>query len=411
MSQKGNGKMATLLITGFDSAWGGTRRGAMCDLWIDKASGKIEIKLPPVAVTWSDAIQRVTSYAQQSHHILAIDQGLVVPNHSGMRPVDKLLAKALGAMQCSAYPANRQNESCYGTNAGIWALLTKLEQSGYVHQPMSIPGSTSGKFYFECYPHPAIIALQNRTRVLKYKCRHCNQDDWKELVDFLSTLPVTNLSATVEACSSQNKGDEDKLDSIVCAYIAVLWWQHGTTQSSMLGNMIDGYIVTPHSEATLKQFRKVFGKQINDDSGAPTALPGGGSPAISSPTQSGPAVEPAEVVPVLLDEVAWAGPVELVATDTGNLSRNMKQEKGKPSIVINDWMDQNRFNGYRLIVKLLDEDAEPEVAFVPHLHSEIQKVLMADRDGQPGLWFLLVAGASKKTPLRFRIKYRYQQID
>jgi len=89
----------------------------------------------------------------------------------------------------------------------------------------------------------------------------------------------------------------------------------------------------------------------------------------------------------------------------------MKQEKGKPSIVINDWMDQNRFNGYRLIVKLLDEDAEPEVAFVPHLHSEIQKVLMADRDGQPGLWFLLVAGASKKTPLRFRIKYRYQQID
>ena len=135
-------------------------------------------------------------------------------------------------------------------------------------------------------------------------------------------------------------------------YIAVLWWQHGTTQSSMLGNMIDGYIVTPHSEATLKQFRKVFGKQINDDSGAPTALPGGGSPAISSPTQSGPAVEPAEVVPVLLDEVAWAGPVELVATDTGNLSRNMKQEKGKPSIVINDWMDQNRFNGYRLIVKL-----------------------------------------------------------
>ena len=94
--------MATLLITGFDSAWGGTQRGAMCDLWIDKASGKIEIKLPPVAVTWSDAIQRVTSYAQQSHHILAIDQGLVVPNHNGMRPVDKLLEKL--SVQCSVLP-------------------------------------------------------------------------------------------------------------------------------------------------------------------------------------------------------------------------------------------------------------------------------------------------------------------
>lgn len=403
--------MDCLHITGFDSAWGRTQRGAMCDLWIDKKTGNIKIDTLPVSVTWRDAVQRVPGYAQHSHHLLAIDQGLVVPNHDGIRPVEKKLAKALGAMHCSAYPSNRSNESCYGPNAGIWAFLTQLQQHGYVHKPMSIPQSKSGRFFFECYPHPAIIAMLNRTRVLKYKCRHGNQDEWKELVDFLKTLPVTNLATMVESLAFQNKANEDKLDSIVCAYTAVLWWKHGLTQSSMIGHMAHGYIVTPHSEATLKQFKKVFGKEMNDDGGTPPVLPEGGSPAVSNPHQTGPAVEQVEVSTVVLDEVGWTGPVELVATDISNLSRNMRERKGRPSKVINDWMDQARFNGYRLIVKFLDEDAEPEVAFVSHSHSDSQKVLMADVYGQPGLWFLLVDGASKETPLRFRIKYRYQRLD
>lgn len=402
--------MDRLHITGFDSAWGGTQRGAMCDLWIDKATGQVGIDTLPVAVTWRDAIQRVAIYAHHPHHILAIDQGLVVPNQEGMRPVEKLLAKALGAMDCSAYPSNRSNDSCFGPNAGIWAFLTALQQHGYVHKPMSVPQSKSGRYYFECYPHPAIIALLKLSKVLKYKCRHGNQAEWQELVDFLKTLPVANLSSIVEALAFQNKANEDKLDSIVCACTALLWWQHGTTRSSMIGNMNHGYIVTPHSDATLKQFQKVFGKQMNDDSGTPPPLPSGSGVTASLPVPTVPAAKQPGVAPISPDEGGWSGPNELVATDTTNLSRNMREKKGRPSKVINEWMDESRFNGYRLVVKFLDEDAEPEVGFVPHSHSESQKVLMADRDGQPGLWFLLVAGASKETPLRFRTKYRYQRL-
>jgi predicted RNase H-like nuclease len=409
MTKQGNTEMDRLHITGFDSAWGGTQRGAMCDLWIDKETGCIQIDSPPVSVTWREAIQRVVSYAQHTHHVLAIDQGLVVPNLEGMRPVEKMLAKALGKMECSAYPSNRSNDSCFGPNAGIWALLTALQQHGYVHKPMSVPQSKSGRYYFECYPHPTIIALLSRLKVLKYKCRHGNQAEWKKLVDFLKALPVNNLPLTVDALAFQNKANEDKLDSIVCAYTAVLWWQHGVEQSSMIGNMNDGYIVTPHSEVTLKQFKKVFGKQMNADSGTPPALPSSG--IASRPLQTSPTVKQRCPAPIGSEEGCWCGPVELVATDTTNLSRNMREKKGRPSKVINDWMDETRLNGYRLIVKFLDEDAEPEVAFVPHSHSESQKVLMPDMDGQPGLWFLLVAGASKETPLRFRTKYRYQRLD
>ena len=155
--------MNQLHVSGFDSAWGGTQQGALCDLRIDKKTRIIEINGGPVSVTWAEAIERVASYSKLEHHIFAIDQGLVVPNQTGMRPVERFLAKALGSMGCSAYPSNRSNQTCYGPNAGIWAFLTQLQQHRYVHKPMSIPGSTDGKFYFECYPHPAIIALLNRT--------------------------------------------------------------------------------------------------------------------------------------------------------------------------------------------------------------------------------------------------------
>jgi predicted RNase H-like nuclease len=394
--------MDHLHISGFDSAWGGSQKGAICDLWIDKCTGTIEIDAPPVSVSWSEANQHAARYAAYAHHILAIDQSLVVPNDAGMRPVERLLAQALGDMECSAYPTNRSNESCYGVNAGIWSFLNQLQQHGYVHSPMSIPNSKSGRFYFECYPHPAIIALLNRTKVLKYKCRHRNGADWLELLTLMNSLPVNNLSKIVSGLAAQTKANEDKLDSIICAYTAVLWWQLGTVRSSMIGTLTDGYMVTPHSDETLRRFKKVFGSQMNDGSTPPPVpLPVGGHGPLMPP-------KPASATkPLVLESVQWSGPDELVATDTSNLSRNMRLRKGKPSEVINDWMDPSKFRGYRLIVKFLDEDAEPEVSFVPHSHSEKQQVLMADQEEQRELWFLLVAGAKKETPLRFRIKYKY----
>jgi len=277
-------------------------------------------------------------------------------------------------------------------------------------KPMSIPQSKEGHYYFECYPHPAIIALLNRKKVLKYKCRHRNQAEWQELVKYLKSLPVTNLSPIVEEMVFQNKANEDKLDSIVCAYTALLWWQHGTTQSSMIGNMNDGYIVTPHNNATLKQFQKVFGKQMNNDSGTPPALPRGGAVSRSRPAPTVPTQQPSFAM-ISPNKGEWSEPVELVATDTTNLSRNMRKKKGRPSSVINDWMDETRFTASRLVVKFLDEDAEPEVAFVPHKASEVQKTLKPDRNAQPGVWFLLVAGASKQNPLTFRVRYCHQALD
>lgn len=403
-----------LCLTGFDSAWGGTQRGAICDFWFDTETGETEIREPPSSVTWDQASQRVDRYSIYSHHVLAIDQGLIVPNARGMRPVEKLLAKALGSMHCSAYPSSRSNESCYGPRAGIWSFLSRLDRSGYRHEPMRIPGSSSGRFYFECYPHPAIIGLLDRRKILKYKCRHSDKAAWDELVGYLKRLPVRNLPGIVGSLSFQNKSNEDKLDSIVCAYTALLWWQRGTDRSTMIGDMSTGYIVTPHNEETLTRFKKAFVQQVNrcDAQPAPVREPTvdeleASRRTAESTNDANPVAPPSDSVNGGND---WLGPVELVATDTTNLPRNLRPKPGKRSRTINDWMDMSRFHGHRLIVKLLDEDGEPEIAFVPHSHSDDHKCLMPDREGQPGVWLLLVAGASKKTPLRFRIKYKYQML-
>lgn len=403
--------MDKLHITGFDSAWGGTQKGAICEIWIDKLTGKAVMEMAPEAVTWHGAVERVARYAKFSHHIIAVDQGLIVPNNAGMRPVEKKLAEALGSMHCSAYPSNRSNISCFGENAGIWKFLEELQNKSYLHKPMSIPMSTTGRFIFECYPHPAIIAMLGRVKILKYKCRHRNIADWEILLGFLKSLPIEGLPQHLETLAPQNKENEDKLDAIVCAYIAVLWWQHGIEQSSMLGSMTSGYIITPRTPEMLIKLNRVFGEEVNnDESGiAPTirqevedSSHSRGSSHISIADQKRPST-------INTDDSEWSEPVELIATDTTNLSRNKKSERG-PSIVINEWM--NKFSDHRLFVKFLEEDGEPEVVFVPHSASPVQKSLTCERDGQQGkVWRLMVAGASKKSPLSFQIQYRYQPLD
>jgi predicted RNase H-like nuclease len=39
---------------------------------------------------------------------------------------------------------------------------------------------------------------------------------------------------------------EDKLDSLICAYVAAYWWYWGAAKNLVLGNETAGYIVIPN---------------------------------------------------------------------------------------------------------------------------------------------------------------------
>jgi hypothetical protein len=174
---------------------------------------------------------------------------------------------------------------------------------------MAIPGAGHGRFYFECYPHPAIVGLFDLRGILKYKVQHRSLDDWQVLIRLLRSLasaelPIRNIESFVQEDQPQNKRNEDKLDSIISAYVAAYWWKFGVQRSSVIGDLSTGYIVTPHSERTFAALARVFGGQMNPQ-GAVRALP----PAMRSHEGGGAAVDVRQTNPhAEIPEVSGALP-------------------------------------------------------------------------------------------------------
>lgn len=253
--------MRDLVFSGFDSAWGRRNKGALCHLGL-RTDGDLEFVAAPDACTWSDATQwaRTTSW---ENHVVAIDQSLVVRNAAGMRPVERKLAKALmREFGCGAHASNTTNP-CYGPAGGIWDFVEALESRGYRQEPVAVAGRQAGRFYFECFPHPALLGLFDLDTLLAYKVRHRDRSAWQRLLGLLRSLEqreprLRGIGAYARAGLPQTLDNENKLDSIVAAYVAAYWWHHGTRRSVSLGSLSDGYIVTPVSERTRAAFDRVF---------------------------------------------------------------------------------------------------------------------------------------------------------
>src|ERR1017187_8925808 len=217
------------VYTGFDSAWGGVKRGAICNLAL-LDDGSLWLAGDPVGVDWDQALIHAKQEMSAALRVWAIDQPLVVPNQEGCRPVERDLAKALMAdFGCGAHSSNL-GMTAWATDAPIWSLERALEDNGYFHSPMAIPEAAGGRFYFECYPHPALLGLFDLDQIVKYK--RGGLDEWQRLLQLLRSLtaaelPIRNICEFVQENLGRNKANEDKLDSILCAYVAAYWWRFG----------------------------------------------------------------------------------------------------------------------------------------------------------------------------------------
>lgn len=249
------------IFTGFDSAWYPGKTGAICDLVLE--GDLFRIAAPPIPATWDCALSRLRQRAEVDLSVWAIDQPLVVSNEHGCRPVDVDLMRALMRdFQVGAHTANLHRPP-WEPGAPIWQFLRMLEEAGYRQDPVAVPHSRSGRFYFECYPHPALIGLFDLDRMLKYKKRSHNQDDWVRLVDSVRSLateefPIRNIADYVPAGIGHNKTSEDALDSIICAYIAAYWWKFGKERSSLIGDLSTDCMVTPHNSRTRQLLEQTF---------------------------------------------------------------------------------------------------------------------------------------------------------
>ena len=246
-----------MFFVGIDLAWSEKNNSAISVIKAEKENGELKyfnsrIKTNEEIVDW------VISKIKNSWALIAIDAPLVVPNENGMRVADKLTTKLFRRYNAGTHPANR---NCLGRYGGLRgeALANLFEKHGYKHNPYIKP-RRKVKAIIEVYPHPAIVVLFNLSKIIQYKARKGRDykfrwNEFKRLQDYIIGLKNYKPSLKIhpehvkrditKLKASSLKEFEDFLDSIICAYVAHYYWYWGLEKCAILGDLNNGYIVTP----------------------------------------------------------------------------------------------------------------------------------------------------------------------
>lgn len=239
---------------GVDFGWVSGASGLCCLEWQDRKLQILDIttKLETEAIfAWIDSW-----ISQKEPGLIAVDAPTIIPNQTGMRLPDKLTHKYFGKYHAGCYPANL-NRPFANRTVDFGNILSS---KGYIHAPTIIPQEL-GRYQIEVFPHPATVNLFNLDKILKYK-KGKLADKKAELQKLLNCiidiLPKLNPSLDLESkfpipviphktTTKELKAIEDKLDSLICAYIGAYWWFWGEEKNLVLGDETTGYIVIPNS--------------------------------------------------------------------------------------------------------------------------------------------------------------------
>ena len=197
--------------------------------------------------------------------IVAIDAPLVVPYRTRGREGDRLITRMFGPYDAGVYPATRFYLGRYGGKR-IWDLVEDLERAGFRHDCRIAPGEPARQF-FETYPHAATVALFGLRKTLKYTPREGRTYEarwraFRELERHLRSLSgfrpaMAGIDAFIEPVrglrGGRLKAYEDRLDAILCAYVAAYHWTWGTRRNAIVGTLEGGYIVTPMTSTIAKR--------------------------------------------------------------------------------------------------------------------------------------------------------------
>lgn len=204
-----------------------------------------------------DAIARACADAPAA--VAAIDAPLVVANATGQRPCERSLNEAYARFHAGAHPMNLGIAHARTGMDLVAALGTRL---GFrLALPDRAAACRCGRWLFETYPHPAMVRLYGLTRILKYKHGTVaeRRAGLRRVQERLATLHgrglrrtrcvATLLAADPAAARGRAlKEFEDRLDAVLCAYLAWHAWRHGAPGSEVHGDLAGGAIVVPRLE-------------------------------------------------------------------------------------------------------------------------------------------------------------------
>ena len=237
---------------GIDFGWVSGASGLCCLQWQDD---KLEI----LDITTKLELREVFNWldelvSPQESALIAVDAPTIIPNQTGTRLPDKLTHKYFGKYHAGCYPANL-NRPFASRTVGFG---NKLQEKGFAHAPTITPQKL-GRYQIEVFPHPAIVNLFGLDKILKYKKGKLadKKRELSRLRNYIANVlprlePKLSLEKEIVLVNIPDrltgkilKEIEDKLDSLICAYVAAYWWYWGEAKNLVLGNETTGYIVVP----------------------------------------------------------------------------------------------------------------------------------------------------------------------
>ncbi len=254
-----------LTVVGLDLAWSPRNpTGGSVVLW-DGRTGRLAA--PPRADLGGN--DEIVSYVAEATGdgpaVVAIDCPLAVPNASGLRACDVLVNRFFREYEAGVYPANRRNLGRYGGLRGL-ALSEALAAEDFSLDPRRL----ARRSVIEVYPHAATVTLFNLRRTLKYKSRRGRsyEERWRELGRLQRLLrglrhadPPLILGGGVVGSAARGvrgaalKALEDGLDSLVCAYVGLLYGIEETRRIAIFGDAARGHIAIPMTPALWNRHR------------------------------------------------------------------------------------------------------------------------------------------------------------
>ena len=254
------------VLIGFDPAWTDNPRNPGAITIQRFEDGVVSDFVPPCLATFKQAQVMVAEQAASADLLLvAIDQPTIVPNLEGFRPVEKVAMSIVNALKGGVQPGRRggSGAAMFGDDAPIWRFLDRLDA---VQDPERARTADRGRFAMEVFPAlalPSLVpAIWDRKRAAKYNPdvrRMFLLTDWHLVCEGLAgtaerlgLMAVSDWALAQRALGTPRKADQDRLDAALCLVIARHWRHAPRGESIVLGDAVQGYIVTP-ATATVRQ--------------------------------------------------------------------------------------------------------------------------------------------------------------
>ena len=226
--------------------------------WYGKPSGLASIRLDGSLLRLGDIARLenvdeilawIRSETGNGSAVAAVDAPLVIPNQTGIRSAERELNRDFRRFHAGCHAANLSRP--FASN--VISFSRRLEALGFSHGARIAP-RRQGRFQIEAHPHAAMVSLFGLPRIVKYK-RGARVERARELRRLrslmLSRLPELDPGLSLRLPAVPRTGNlkpvEDRIDAVLCAYIAAYWWFWGERRNRLYGSEEEGYIVVPLS--------------------------------------------------------------------------------------------------------------------------------------------------------------------